>query len=122
MLEAAGCEHIDDTLRLRNSEGNICETTALVQSSLKGHTEVVELLIGAKADVNKCNEVDFGEGIQPVLCLFVLFVVLKICFLEEWSVTSILGSAKRIHRRAEGTDQGRGERQSTEYCRHARFL
>ncbi len=62
MMTAAGCERINDTLRVgdKDDEETVFETTALLFSSGNGHTEVVELLIGAKADVNKCAQVDLG--------------------------------------------------------------
>jgi ankyrin repeat protein len=65
ILVVTGCEHVNDTLQVReddeddddDDEQTFFETTALVESSRNGRTEVVELLIGAKADVNKCNQV-----------------------------------------------------------------
>ena len=59
MMAAAGCEHVNDTLHVRVVEEIFSEKTALMESSTNGRTEVVELLIGAKADVNKCNQVNF---------------------------------------------------------------
>ena len=49
MLAAAGSERINDM----NQGGNL----AMTASSDNGHVKVVELLIRAKADVNKCNKV-----------------------------------------------------------------
>ena len=57
MLVAAGSGRLDDISKCEDEDGKIWDTTALIESSLKDHTEVVELLIGAKADVNKCAQV-----------------------------------------------------------------
>ena len=58
MLAAAGSERINDVLRCEDEDGEKFDTTGLIQSSWKGQMKVVELLIGAKADVNKCNKVN----------------------------------------------------------------
>ena len=58
MLAAAGSERVNDTAEVENDCGGTSECTGLTLSSENGHVKVVELLIGAKADVNKCDEVD----------------------------------------------------------------
>jgi tRNA 2-selenouridine synthase SelU len=60
MLLSVGGERVNDTLRIRRvGTETFYDTTALIRSSVCGRTEVVELLIGAKVDVNKCNQVGF---------------------------------------------------------------
>ena len=58
MLAAAGSERVNDMAQVKNAYGGSSKCTGLKISSEKGHVKVVELLIGAKADVNKCDKVD----------------------------------------------------------------
>ena len=61
MLALAGSERVDDISKYENEDGETCQATALIESSDKGCKQVVELLIGAKADVNKCNKVSLHD-------------------------------------------------------------
>ena len=58
MLAVAGSERVNDKAEVDNDYGGTSECTGLTISSENGHLKVVELLIGAKADANKCDEVD----------------------------------------------------------------
>ena len=65
MLAVTGTEHIDNTAQVKNyNTRETFESTALSISSKMGHTKIVELLIGAKADVNKCDQVSKHRGFQ----------------------------------------------------------
>jgi ankyrin repeat protein len=65
MLAAAGSERVNDMAQAENDFGRTFESTGLVESCKNGHVKVAELLIEAKADVNKCDQVSkHGAGEQ----------------------------------------------------------
>ena len=64
MLAMAGSYHVNDMARVYTEDENFFKSTALATSSENGHTKVVELLIGAKADVNKCDDVSKHQEFQ----------------------------------------------------------
>ena len=69
MLAAAGTKRVNDIISYKKAGHARYDGTALVTSCEKGYTKIVEILIGAKADVNLCAEVTTQVQSFLLFCL-----------------------------------------------------